>query len=76
MWFCEWMRLNGLSDRKVGARIGVSRPTVGRYRSLEIFPSPTVQERIMVESGYQVMPNDWIAQRAAQRSIDCNQSDV
>ena len=77
MWLADFMAQEGLSDRRMGAKVGVHRTTVGKYRTGKLFPSPDMQERFAAVSGHRVTVSDWFAQRRAQRStVDGHQTNV
>lgn len=59
MQLCEYMRKNSLSDGEVAERLGVSRPTVTRWRNGAMLPDWPMARRIQEWSGGNVSPNDW-----------------
>lgn len=57
----EYLRTNGISEAAFAAAIGVTQPTVHRYRRGLRVPEPEAMRRIRAATGDLVLPNDFHA---------------
>lgn len=60
MKLADWLTTNGVSDAAFAVRIGVTRQTVGRYKTGERRPEWDVLQRILDETESAVTPNDFL----------------
>jgi transcriptional regulator with XRE-family HTH domain len=63
----RWLEERRMTDRAFADRLGVSQPTVSRWASGSIVPSWQHMERIAVETGGAVRPDDWLSDDARTR---------
>jgi transcriptional regulator with XRE-family HTH domain len=56
----DYCKLKGYTDRAFADLIGVTRPSVTRYRAGTSRPDWTVMDEIMRVTNHAVMPNDFI----------------
>lgn len=60
MKLTDYLRDTGETGTQFAKRIGVAQATVHRYCSGVRIPRPEILQRIQVETGGQVTPNDFI----------------
>jgi transcriptional regulator with XRE-family HTH domain len=59
MKLSEYLKRAELSDEEFATRCGVDRTTILRVRTGKNRPSPALMERIALETGGAVQPNDY-----------------
>lgn len=55
----EWISLTGIKEDCFASRVGISQPSLNRYRRGQRMPPDEVQERIAEATGGAVRPQDW-----------------
>ena len=60
MRFDEWLTATSISNATFARLIGVSRETIGRWRTGDRFPNREAQAAIFKMSDGLVTPNDWV----------------
>lgn len=61
MTLADYLAERSLKDGEFATQCGVDRTTILRIRTGQTKPTPTLMERIAVETGGLVQPNDYFA---------------